>query len=439
MSRAVRSAPGPRLALQAVIAFALAASGCRGTAPPSKPDDLVSIDPPALPGALGANLALVSGAPVLSWLEPAPGKMDTEGEAKRWRLRVARFETSSWSSPVTVVEGDDLLANWADFPAVASNGKGAVTHWLANVGAEKYAYSISLAGSPDGGATWRPLGKLPADNVAAEHGFVSWLPARAPGSGLRAVWLDGRGMPDGGAMTLRSAIVDPVRGSSDEEVLDDRVCDCCQTDAAVTSEGPVVVYRDRSADEIRDIAIRRLTPAGWSAAAPVHADGWRIEGCPVNGPAVAALDRRVAVAWFTGAPAPRVLLAFSQDAGATFAPPIPLDTDQPLGRIDLVMDAQGDAIVSWIGREPGAPAEPTESDRPRRSALFLKRVPFSGASGPAIRVATTDGSRASGFPRLLLADQGHLMIAWPEPGSPGRLRAARLGLGRLERLAQAAP
>ena len=425
MTRTVRSGFGLPSAAPAILGVALLAFGCRQTAPP--PPDLGVIDPPALPGALGASFSVLDGSPVLSWLEPAPGVAGQEAGRERFRLRVSRFGASSWSAPVTVAEGDDFFANWADFPAIASNGRSAVAHWLAIDGEEKYAYTIRLAGTDDGGATWRPLGKLPADDIQAEHGFVSWLPAPGEGTGLRAFWLDGRGMPGGGPMTLRSARVDPAGGASGEEMLDDRVCDCCQTDAAMTSGGPVVVYRDRSPEEIRDIAIRRLTPEGWSAPALVHADGWKIEGCPVNGPAVAATERRVAVAWFTGAPTPRVLLAFSEDSGATFSEPLLLDTDKPLGRVDLVLDRQGNAIVSWLGRDPVDPA---------RSALRLRRMVPSGPSAPPITISTTGADRASGFPRLLLLDEEHLMVAWVVPGSPGRLRAARLGLGSL---VQAAP
>ncbi|MEP7013487.1 MAG: hypothetical protein ABJC13_24455 [Acidobacteriota bacterium] len=421
MSRTIRPARGPFVAARALVVIALAASGCQRTSPP--PADPVKIDPPALAGALGASFSTVAGSPVLSWLEPAPQETGREAGGERWRLRVSRFVDSSWSPPTTVTEGDDLLANWADFPAVGSNGNLAVAHWLVQDAGGGEAYSIALASSGDAGKTWRPLGRLPADAAAAEHGFVSWLPERASGGGLRAFWLDGRGMPEGGGpMTLRSALVDPTRGASGEDLLDERVCDCCQTDSAMTSEGPVVVYRDRSPDEIRDIAIRRFTPTGWSAPTPVHADGWHIEGCPVNGPAVAALNRRVAVAWFTGAPSPRVQIAFSEDSGATFAPPIPLDTDKPLGRVDLALDPKGDAIVSWIGREPGTT---------KRSGLRLQRVAPAGPSGAAFTVATTESSRAGGFPRMVLADKGRLLVAWPEPGSPGRLRAVSVALDRL--------
>lgn len=411
----------------------LAAAGCREPMPLPRPSDLVSIDPPALPGSMGASLARVAGTPLLSWLEPLPDSNTPDTGNERWRLRSSRFRDSSWVPPVTVAEGGDLFANWADFPGVGAVGvpgdSSAVAHWLAVSGPDKYAYSIALAGTKDGGATWNPLGWLPKDRTAAEHGFVSWLPEagrQRGGGGLRAFWLDGRGMPAGGPMTLRSATVDPERGSSGEELLDDSVCDCCQTDAAMTSEGPIVVYRDRTTEEIRDIAIRRSRQGTWSPPMLVHADGWHIAGCPVNGPAVAALDRRVAVAWFTGAPTPRVLLAFSMDAGATFSPPIPIDTESPLGRVDLVLDREGRAIVAWLGHEPG---------EKERAALRLQRFPPTGPAGGAITIATTASGRASGFPRLLLDDE-HLLVAWTEPGKTGRLHASRLGLGRLD---QAAP
>ncbi len=361
---------------------------------------------------------------MLSWLEPADERVGRETEGERWRLRVSRFSGSSWTAPVTVAEGDGLFANWADFPAVAANETSGIAHWLAVSGTEKYAYSIALAGTTDGGATWRPLGWLPTDHSPAEHGFASWLPAE--GGGFRAFWLDGRGMPGGGPMTLLSSLVDPERGSTAEELLDDRVCDCCQTDAAMTSDGPVVVYRDRSVGEIRDIAIRRLTREGWSEQALVHADRWHIEGCPVNGPAVAASDRRVAVAWFTGAPSPRVLLAFSEDSGATFSTPIPIDTEAPLGRVDVAIDREGRAIVSWLGRA---------ADAAGKVALRLARVAPSDSAAAPITVTMTDSARTSGFPRLVLNGE-HLLVAWAEPGSPGRLRAVRLGAGRLD---QAAP
>ncbi len=113
-------------------------------------------------------------------------------------------------------------------------------------------------------------------------------------------------------MTLRSALIglDGLKVGKDTE-LDARTCDCCQTDSARTREGLVVVYRDRSETGVRDIALVRQTPTGWSEPVQVARDGWLIDACPVNGPAVDARGDTVVVAWFTAADKPRVRLAFS--------------------------------------------------------------------------------------------------------------------------------
>ena len=53
----------------------------------------------------------------------------------------------------------------------------------------------------------------------------------------------------------------------------------------MTADGPLVAFRDRSNQEIRDIHVARVEQGKWTEAVPVHADNWRIEACPVNGPA----------------------------------------------------------------------------------------------------------------------------------------------------------
>ena len=105
---------------------------------------------------------------------------------------------------------------------------------------------------------------------------------------------------------------------------------------AATDEGVVLAYRDHSAMEIRDIAVIRQTPSGWSESTVVHDDRWKIAGCPVNGPSLAADGQRVALAWFTQAQdQPRVKLALSEDGGRSFGEPIILPDEDPLGRVSV--------------------------------------------------------------------------------------------------------
>jgi len=371
------------------------------------PPQGASVPAQARPGAFAPWLAAAADGLLLTWLEPAePGH----------RLRFARFTVeppeASWSDPVTVAEGPDFFANWADVPSVAEAEDGTLlAQWLEKTGEGTYAYGIRLARSRDGGATWEPLGFLHDDTTPTEHGFVSLLPAG--GDRFRAFWLDGRRMVDDGPMTLRTALV----GQSPEraEVLDDRVCECCPTAGVKTPAGPLVAYRNRSPEEVRDIHLRRRRDGAWSQASPLHRDGWVFPACPVNGPALTAEGDRVAAAWFTAEGGePRVLAAFSGNGGADFGPPVAIDRGKGvLGRVGIAWGPEGEAVVSWlaVGEESGG--------------VYLRRMDADGAPdgasdgasdatlGEPWRLATTAASRASGIPRLR-AREGLLYAVWVE-------------------------
>jgi hypothetical protein len=369
-----------------------------------------SVDPPAGPGAMAPNLVAAGKDLLLTWLEP----VDPKDRPKGHRLRFARFSGGRWSTPVTVVQGTDLLGNWADFPGAVEGPDGSLAlHWLARKeggDAHAHAYHAVLARSTDRGATWSRTAVLDGGGPPAEYGFVSWVPE--PG-GLRAFWLDGRETAKDGPMSLRTAEVGA--SAAREKVLDGDVCTCCQTDAALAAGGPVVAYRDHAKEEVRDISVIRRTEKGWSDPVRVHADGWKIPGCPVNGPAIAAAGRNVAVAWFTAAPpSPRVQLAFSKDGGATFGPALAVDGEKPLGRVDLALDANGDALVSWLALEGKSGA-----------SVRLRRFTPGGKAGAPVTVAATSSARSSGFPRMVRSG-GDLYMAWVEDGEPSRIRVAAL-------------
>jgi len=307
-----------------------------------------------------------------------------------------------------------VLVNWADFPSVAVLDGTLAAHWLERTSADTYAYDVLLAVSSDGGRTWPPPVRPHRDETRTEHGFVSLVPRSG---GFDVFWLDGRRYAEDGrdaATQLRHA-----RWSAGEmgpeTVLDDRVCDCCQTDAVDTGDGPLVVYRDRSADEIRDISLVRMDGVTWSGPTTVSPDHWRIEGCPVNGPAAAARGSSVAVAWFTRASdEPRVLVAFSRDSGGTLSEPLRLDADGALGRVDVAWLDDDRVIVTWL------------AGRGTDAAIVVRAVRPTGPAGPAIEIARTSADRASGFPRLAVSDDS-AFVAWTDTqGDTTRVRVARL-------------
>ncbi len=378
-----------------------------------------SIDPPAAPGALAPQLGETVDGVVATWLEPTA--------TDEHRLRFARWQRGAWSAPVTIVAGPKIVANWADVPAVAQSGDGTlVAHWAERSGAEPYAYDAVVARSVDGGATWTRLGPLHDDRTETEHGFVSLVGER---DGVRAFWLDGRETAHQGAMSLRTARVGAAITAG--EVVDDRVCDCCSTAAAIASTGAVVAYRDRTADEVRDIRAARRDGERWMSASTVHADGWNVPGCPVNGPAMAARERRVVVAWYTYAESThRVKLAFSDDAGVTFGAPVEIDGPRgpraPLGRVGVALDDDGSAIVSWVASER------------EDAAVLLRRVTAAGAAGGELRIGRTIAGRDGGFPRLARDGDG-LVVMWNDGPAAPRLRAVRVPLTALPGVVPGAP
>lgn len=402
------------LIFRALLPFALLAglTSCadRGAAPA-----LGSIEPISSPAAAPSGEPFLTPTRddhiLLSWLEQQP---DTSVA-----FRFATWDGRTWSEPRSVVARRDFFVNWADFPSILELPDGRLaTHWLQREGPDTYAYGIRIATSADAGATWSEPLTPHTDSTLTEHGFVTLF---ADGQDLGAVWLDGRNMGGGhghggGDMTIRFARLAADGTRLDEAEIDARTCECCQTDVAVTDEGPVVVYRDRSSEEVRNIVVSRRVNGEWSAPAPVYDDAWTIPGCPVNGPALVAAGRDVAVAWFAApGDVAQVKVAFSDDAGATFASPVRIDDGDPAGRVDLLILEDGSVLVSWIERVDGG------------AAVRVKRVTRDGRASTAVEVAASSAERASGFPRMARSGAG-VVFAWTEPGQPARVRLARMAL-----------
>ena len=357
---------------------------------------------PAGPNSAQPQLSSSEHGIVMSWIER---------DGPKATLRFAERTATGWSAPRTVASGTDWFVNWADVPSVIRLGNGTVVgHWLQKSAPDTYAYDVRLAYSKDDGQTWSRSFTPHSDGTKTEHGFASLF--QMPGAGLGVVWLDGRGMKpesghddsgaDRGAMSVHVAMFDSDWKKTAEAPIDLRVCECCPTTAAVTSEGPIAAFRNRTDDETRDISISRLENGAWTESKPVHHDGWKINACPVNGPMLSANGRDVVIAWFTAeGEEGRAFVAFSQDAGRTFSPPIRLDDVGALGRVDVELMSDGSALASWI------------EFADQRAQFQVRRVDRAGSRSPAINVSAIAGSRASGYPRIE-AHGDEIVFAWTE-------------------------
>jgi hypothetical protein len=369
------------------------------------------VSSPAPPGSNTPHLALdANGHVLLSWTQRRPDSTVA--------IQMARFDGTAWDSTRTIADGRAFFVNWADFPAITALANGDLAaHWLEREAGGKYAYGVRVVRSRDGGRTWSAPVTPHTDGLVAEHGFVSLWDDGNDRLGL--VWLDGRksAMPDSAReMTVRTAAIAPDGTLEREALLDARSCDCCQTGTAAAASGRVLVYRDRTAEEIRDIAIVRRVADGWSVPKTVHDDQWHYPGCPVNGPQAAASGDTVFVAWFTAArDTARVLLARSTDGGATFGEPVRIDEGNPVGRVDVVLDGIGQPVVSWL-----------EQRTPELSEVLLRRVP-DGTLGEIRVIARTTGARQSGFPRLVVRGT-EVIAAWTTVQPVLQVHVARISL-----------
>lgn len=349
-------------------------------------------------------------------------------------LRFQRFDAEGRAlDRGEITRGDGWFLNWADFPAlqVLDNGDW-LAHWLQRSGTGRYSYDIRSVRSRNRGATWSSPFTLHDDGTQSEHGFVAYAPAGDDAAWV--AWLDGRhtvaaqqadsehggdaahhGHGAGaGAMSLRVARLDRG-GVSAAQVLDDRVCDCCQVDAARVGNSTLVIYRDRSDDEVRDISLARHDGRRWHPSQPLFADGWRIAGCPVNGPAIAAHGRHVVAAAYSEAGGqPVVQLRTSSDAGVNWQPAVTVAAGDTLGRLDVLALDNGRFVLSRIDSVAG-------------NAVL--RLSLHGADGKRVQqqdLATLPEGRLSGFPRMA-ALGATVFVAWTEAvASRPQVRAARV-------------
>ena len=337
-----------------------------------------------------------NGIVYLSWIEKK-GKQST--------LKFSALSNDKWSDPITIASGKNWFVNWADYPVIATDGHANfLAHFLEKSDTAKFTYDVKLVTSIDSGRNWSSPLTVHDDGVKAEHGFVSIIPYNDQ---FFVTWLDGRKTASEeshgdhghhGEMTLRAVFIGKNGKKTKEWELDDRICDCCQTAAAITTEGPVVVYRDRSDDEVRDMSIVRFVNGIWTQPKTIHADNWQIKACPVNGPRADAIGNNLAIAWFSMKDQKgEVKVVFSNDGGVSFKNSIRIDEGKSIGRVDIVMIDSSSALVSWM----------------EGVSIKVVKVHKDGTKEPSIVVASSSDKRSSGFPQMTKAGN-KIIFAWTD-------------------------
>lgn len=332
------------------------------------------------------------GTIYLSWIEPS-----TDGTSA---LKFSTLtEEGIWSDPKPIAQGSDWFVNWADFPSMTAFGEqNLAAHYLEKSATGTYTYDVKMIFSHDQGNHWNQPITPHTDNTNSEHGFVSKLELN--GGTLLAVWLDGRKYAYAEEndsiskeMTLRGAVFNSEGQMLKEYLIDDRVCDCCQTDLAMTKKGPIVIYRNRSETEVRDIYYSHLIDEVWTEPKPIYDDQWTIAACPVNGAAIDVLGNKIVVLWYSMEEnTPMVKLTFSNDHGVNFESPIVLSRGKTIGRVDVAFLEDGTALAVWV--------DTVEVE----TVIQMQRFDVNGPLSKPLVLAKTSEDRSSGFPRMVVKD-----------------------------------
>jgi hypothetical protein len=362
------------------------------------------------------NLVSNNGFLTLSWI-----KSGKDGEAT---LQYSQLKKDNWENPKNVVTGTNWFINWADFPANAINDDLILTSYLKKSEESTYSYDVILNLQNLSGTPIKENFLLNTDGVKAEHGFVSMIPNKK--NGFFVTWLDGRNTVKTHSdshhkpMTIRVAEVSKNGTIFNENEIDGSTCDCCQTSITLAPNGPIVVYRDRSNEEIRDIYIARNVDGVWLSPKSVFNDNWQIKGCPVNGPKIVSDTKNIAVVWFTEANnRPSVNLSFSFDEGSFFESPIQINDGIAIGRVDAVFLNSKEVLVSYM------------EDFENNTYLKCKKVSLNGVSSKAFVIAKLEGGRATGVPQLEVFEDNVYAVWTVSEGTNKQLKSVKFNVEKL--------
>ena len=280
---------------------------------------------------------------------------------------------------------------------------------------------IRHAGSKDGGRTFSPAVTVAGASLTGARG---WHAATLGyDGGVQVVWLDGRNAAPM-AHDHGKAASKPVRtpggprqdifhaswkGDSQpvEHLIQANVCFCCKTAVVASGEKVYAAWRHIYPGSLRDIAVARSTDNGATFGPPIRVseDGWKIDACPDDGPAMAADGHDgIHIAWPTlvAGDTPRKAIFYSTLKGDSFAPRVRLDAgDADPAHPQIAADHHTNTAVVW-----------DERTSERRRIVFR---PVTDGAVEAPRFFDGDGVS---YP-VVAAGEGYWIVLWSAQDASG--------------------
>lgn len=349
---------------------------------------------PGTDAAEPSMAAAADGSIYVSWVEHRAKR-----EADVMLVRLDE-NGQALSKPVRVNPKAGEATAWrGDPPSIATAQDGTVyMAWTGRAAAEGHATHIFFSTSRDQGRTFEPPVKVNDDQGLIVHGMHSL--AVDKGGRIYLTWLDERnvkvdmdgekGKMDEHKMEANREVyvassADGGRTFSRNVMVAREACPCCKTAITTASDGRVyVAWRQVLPGNYRHIAVSSSTDAGQSFSQSVIAsdDKWMIEGCPVSGPALAALSdnaQHLRVLWYSAGEAgsPGLYWSESVDGGKTFTSRKLVTEGASFGNPQLLAGPGKSLTAIWESHQQGG------------SKIIIARLDSDGA--PAVSELPSQG------------------------------------------------
>jgi len=387
--------------------------------------------------AMGPDVAVgADGVVHVLWIDKAPPPEEVAAEIaatghthvatdQLWYRRstgpAAAGRIAALSNPVRVNRRDGEVWGFAvSKPELGIDGRGNVhVFFTANDTNAKTGKGLLVARytrSTDSGASFEPartlnsaatndLSAVMHGGFAAAHAFGTLL---VDGNDVQAFWIDTRNMTEKDTAGAAWRAVSRDGGqtfATDQAVYANDVCPCCQLAAAKLGDSVLLATRMTYPGGFRDSAVGSLSAASsrFGERVRVGEGRWKIEGCPLKRTAIAAAERNVYTAAYTGGRDPAgVYFSRSLDGGQTFQPSVLIHPGADVSDAPAVAASpNGTVIIAWHGKAGGE----------RR--VYLRGSTDGGASFSAVTELPSPPGVAA-YPELDIAPDGRAWLAWQQ-------------------------
>jgi hypothetical protein len=294
--------------------------------------------------------------------------------------------------------------------AASPDGRNLYAVWAARDPRSALGGAIRFSRSARMRPAFSPALTVNDDTPPASRSFQTL--AVGPDGTIYVAWLDGRDAS--GSHQEGTSSIYLARSTDQGQTFEKNVrvagdiCPCCRVSITFVPDQVLLSWRQVEPGDIRDIFLAASADRGqtWGRPVLVGRDGWKINGCPHVGPALATLKSRVYAAWFTeGSGEPAIHLAYSEDGGKTFRAKRKvsgetLDPTHP----QLVSDGDKLGLV-FQARHPG------QDQGWGRVGVYYREV---YADGSLSELARMEGKANASYPSLALGLSGRIFVGWTE-------------------------